>query len=62
MIVLVTGWFRKYDRNGQPTGEKEFCTSHGVDMDTGETIITSCDHPKVLGAVWDEVMMEWVIE
>ena len=61
MIVLVTGWFPVYDRNGIPTGKKEFGTSHGVDMITGQNIITSTDHPRDLGAEWDQEMMEWVI-
>jgi hypothetical protein len=61
MIVLVTGWFKVYDRHGIPTGEKEFGTSHGVDINTGKQVITSTEHPQMLGATFDQEMMEWVI-
>jgi hypothetical protein len=62
MIVLITGWFPVYDRNGYPTGEKEFGTSHGVDLATGQDTITSTEHPQKLGAVFNHEMLEWVIE
>ena len=62
MIVLVTGFFEVYDRQGYPTGKKEFGTSHGVDLDTGKMVITSTEHPQYLGARWDHGMMEWIID
>ena len=62
MIVLVTGWFKVYDKYGYRTGKKEFGTSHGVDLATGAMVITSTEPPDQLGATWNEQMMEWVIE
>ena len=61
MIILITGWFPKYDRNGYETGEKEFIVSHGYDTETGKTVITSCDHPARMGGVFNSDIGEWVI-
>lgn len=61
MIVVVTGWFDVYDRNGIPTGKKEFTASHGIDDATGKTVILPAEHPSLLGAIYDEVLKEWII-
>ncbi len=57
MIMLITLW----ERN-KKTGRTELVTSHGVDVDTGRTIITSCDHPEKLGGRYDGEVGEWVID
>ena len=61
MIILVTGWFDKYDHNGHRTGEQEFVASHGYDTETDRNVIVSCDHPSKLGAVFYPSLQEWVI-
>lgn len=43
------------------TGSNKLIASHGIDRDTGSKIILSPQHPKDLGAVWNESMSEWVI-
>lgn len=60
-IVLVTGYFAVYDHRGVKIRE-EFGTSHGIDEDTGRTVITSGEHPAVLGAKFDPELQEWVLE
>ena len=63
MILLVTGWFDKTDQYGRRTGEKEFLVSHGIDLNTDQTVITSCDPPsRIPGARFDNNYQEWVID
>ncbi len=63
MIILITGWFDEFDRYGHRTGKKEFLVSHGIDPDTGRTVITSCDPPsRIPGARFDDDYQEWVID
>ena len=62
MIIVVTGWFDEYDRYGMKTGKKVFGVSHGIDGETGETVIMSFENdPKHIGAVWNDNIGEWVI-
>lgn len=62
MIILITGWFDEYDRHGSRTGKKEFLVSHGIDLDTGKTVITTCEPPdRIQGARFDKDYQEWVI-
>ena len=61
MIICVTGNFPIYDRNGYPTGEKEFLVSHGIDYHMGQTVILPCVHPQALGAVYSKTLGEWVL-
>lgn len=61
-VILITGYFPKYDKYGFPTGEKEFLTSHGVCETTGKNIIVSQDHPKNLGGRFDTQIGEWVLD
>lgn len=61
MIILVTGMFPIYDRNGYETGKFKFGTSHGYDTGAGRTVITSGEPPKHLGGEWDVDLQEWVI-
>jgi hypothetical protein len=62
-IILVTGFFQKYGRDGQElVGQTEFLTSHGIDVDTGKTVIVQSEHPKSLGAKFDYEIGEWVLE
>lgn len=60
MIILTCGDFDIYDKYGK-TGKTEFVASHGYDTETGKTVIVSNDHPRVLGAVFDTKIGEWVI-
>lgn len=62
MIILITGYFDKYDRNGHKTGEKEFVVSHGIDLETGKMVILPCDPPHTFrGAYIDSDIGEWVL-
>lgn len=60
MILLVTGWFPVYDNFGY-TGEKVFGVDHGIDLDTGRTVVLPELHPKELGAKFNDELQEWVI-
>lgn len=59
-ILCICGWFDKYEPN-HTVDRKEFVASHGIDMDTGRTIILQCVHPRELGAKQD-ANGEWFIE
>lgn len=61
MILVVTGWFDIYDKQGYPTGKKEFSISHGIDLKSGHSIVMSGGHPTTVGAKFDTEMQEWVI-
>jgi hypothetical protein len=61
-VILVTDWFDVLDSYGNPTGEKEFLVSHGINEDTGNIVITSQDHPKDLGAIFDKEILAYVLE
>lgn len=61
MIIIVADWFPIY-KDGIRTGEKEYVASHGVDLNTGRTVIVSTEHPVKLGAKMDHDLGEWVIE
>ena len=60
-IILITGTFPTYDKMGIKNGE-EFVVSHGIDEDTGDTIIMDGRHPRnISGSFYDKEIMEWVI-
>lgn len=59
-IICITGWFDIF-KDGHPTGQKEFTVSHGIDEDTDKHVILPCEHPKTLGATYDDTIKEWVI-
>lgn len=62
MIVVMTGYFEEFDRFGYPTGKKVFGVSHGVNAETLNMIsLPPVDHPRELGAVFNEQYREWVI-
>jgi hypothetical protein len=63
MIILVTGEFDIYDKDGTPTGKKEFVVSHGVNLKTGE-IITMPQVPplEIEGAYYDSEIDELVLD
>lgn len=62
MIIVITGWFGEYDRHGMKTGKKIFGVSHGVDEETGRTVILPCvNAPMDLGAKFNNDIGEWVI-
>ena len=61
MIICVTDWFQDTDRYGIPYGPKKLLVSHAFDSVTEQPIITTCEHPSVLGAVFNSNIMEWVI-
>ena len=62
MIILITGLFEIYDRDGNPTGKKELLVSHGIDTLTDKTVIVSCEHPSKLGARFSMGYGEWIID
>lgn len=62
MIICITGWFKTYDDNGVPTGRSEFVTSHGIDTITDEKVILPNVHPVELGAEFDGILEEWIID
>lgn len=61
MILVITGHFPVYDRQGKDTGKTEFTASHGVDLKTGTNVCLPCEHPSKLGAKYDYEMGEWII-
>lgn len=61
-IIVITGEFDVLDRQGHRTGRKEFGVSHGIEEDTGRTIVMSGDTPAEMGATFDNELGEWVIE
>lgn len=63
MIILVADWFDEYGDFNIPTGKREYLVSHGVDLDTGKTIITDHFDPrKSTMCYFDEDMGEWVLK
>lgn len=60
-IICITGFFDVTDYRGRPTGKKELLVSHGVDEDTGKTVILPCEHPARLGAKIDLELNEYVL-
>lgn len=60
-VICITGTF-EVCRQGVPTGQTEFSVSHGVDEDTGRTVILPTEHPARLGARFDKKLHEWVLE
>lgn len=61
-IVLITGDFPIYDRNGVDTGRKEFVVSHGINEDTGQAVILPNQRPSQFGgAYFDQEIGEWVL-
>lgn len=61
MILVITDWFPVYDRYGYKTGEKEFSTNYGIDLETGRTVVLPEEHPRKLGAIFNNELNEWVI-
>jgi len=63
MIILVTGEFDIYDKDGIPTGKKEFVISHGIDLKTGKVIIMPQVPPlDIKGAYYDSEIDEWILD
>lgn len=61
-IICITGWFDKLDKQGYKTGDKEFLVSHGIEEHTDKIVILPCEHPNILGAIYDKKLCEYVIE
>jgi len=61
-IICITGYYDKCDVNGIPTGRKELLVSHGINADTDSVVILPQIHPHSLGAVFNPVIGEYVIE
>jgi hypothetical protein len=59
MITLICGAFEIYDKDGYPTGKKEFVASHGID-ESGKTVIVEQCHPREIGAKL--VNGNWIID
>lgn len=61
-VMLITGWFPIY-KDGYDNGEKEFLVSHGVDIDTGEHIVTGNFNPKLSeDCYFDQLFEEWFLK
>jgi hypothetical protein len=60
-VICITGTFDVLKR-GVPTGAKEFVVSHGINEETGRTVILPTEHPAQLGAKFDRQLHEWVLE
>lgn len=56
MIIVITA----KERNKR-TGVEEIIASHGVDEQTGRTVILPQDRPENLGACFDATIGEYVI-
>jgi hypothetical protein len=56
MITLVT----MYEED-PATGKKMLLVSHGIDERTGRNVCLPGEHPKDLGGVYDDDLMEWVL-
>lgn len=53
MLIVITGWFDKYDRFGHRTGTKEHLVSHGIDSKTDRNVIMPCEE------VTDNLIERW---
>ena len=56
MILLIT-----YTERNETTGRKETIVSHGIDLDTGRTVVLPQERPEQLGGVLDRDFGEYVI-
>ena len=56
MIIAVT-----FIHRDEKTGQKKLVVSHGIDREAGKQIVLPCEHPKDIGATWNESLREWVI-
>lgn len=62
MIVCITGTFPVCDNEGHTTGKTEFVVSHGYNTETDKKVILPNEHPRSLGAVFDNQIGEWVLQ
>lgn len=56
MIIVITCKARNFR-----TGREELIVSHGVDEDTGKTVILPCETPESIGATFDPELREYVL-
>lgn len=56
MIICITTW-----HVDAKTKRKSLVVSHGVDRETGKQITLPTEHPRELGATFNEELREWVI-
>lgn len=56
-ILLITVQERNKD-----TGKIETLVSHGINTETGRTVITSNEPPRQMGAYFDRDAGEWMID
>lgn len=61
-IICITCWTDQLGPQGRPTGRKELVVSHGINEDTGRTVILPCEPPAALGATLDRNLNEWVLD
>ena len=57
MIIVITT-----QETNPKTGRKESIASHGIDADTGKSVILPNELPGLLGATFDNDIGEWVIK
>lgn len=56
MIIVVTCVLKN-----ESTGKDEIITSHGIEQSSGKQIVLPSEHPKDLGAYFDETLKSWVL-
>jgi hypothetical protein len=56
MIIVIV-----HTEHNEKTGRMEQVVSHGIDPDTGKTIVLPQDSPEKIGAVFDHNTGEWLI-
>jgi hypothetical protein len=56
MIIVIV-----QTEHNKKTGHMEQVVSHGIDPDTGKTIILPQESPEKIGAAFDHNIGEWVI-
>ena len=56
MILLIT-----YTERNETTGHMEMIVSHGIDLDTGRTVVLPQERPEQLGGVLDRDFGEYII-
>ena len=56
MILLIT-----YTERNETTGRMETIVSHGIDLDTGRTVVLPQERPEQLGGVLDRDFGEYII-
>lgn len=60
-IVLITNDVAVMGSDGYPTGRTRFLAVRGYDEETGQSVSVPREHPRDLGAEFDEDISRWVL-